>query len=82
MEFNYVGNDLYSIEIIKDEINSIFINTENDIFIKKIKKQTQTITSYGYGTIVNSFYKDAKEVGIPDSIIMAVSYTHLRAHET
>ena len=74
MEFNYVGDDLYSIEIIKDEVNSIFINTENEIFIKKIKKQTQTITSYGYGTIVNSFYKDAKEVGIPDSIIMDFAY--------
>ena len=74
MEFNYVGDDLYSIEIIKDEVNSIFINAENEIFIKKIKKQTQTITSYGYGTIVNSFYKDAKEVGIPDSIIMDFAY--------
>ena len=74
MEFNYVGDDLYSIEIIKDEVNSIFINTGNEIFIKKIKKQTQTITSYGYGTIVNSFYKDAKEVGIPDSIIMDFAY--------
>ena len=74
MEFNYVGDNLYSIEIIKDEVNSIFINTENEIFIKKIKKQTQTITSYGYGTIVNSFYKDAKEVGIPDSIIMDFAY--------
>ena len=74
MEFNYVGDDLYSIEIIKDEVNSIYINTENEIFIKKIKKQTQTITSFGYGTIVNSFYKDAKEVGIPDSIIMDFAY--------
>ena len=74
MEFNYVGDNLYSIEIIKDEVNSIFINTENEIFIKKIKKKTQTITSYGYGTIVNSFYKDAKEVGIPDSIIMDFAY--------
>ena len=74
MEFNYVGDDLYSIEIIKDEVNSIYINTEDEIFIKKIKKQTQTITSFGYGTIVNSFYKDAKEVGIPDSIIMDFAY--------
>ena len=74
MEFNYVGDNLYSIEIIKDEVNSIYINTEDEIFIKKIKKQTQTITSFGYGTIVNSFYKDAKEVGIPDSIIMDFAY--------
>tara|TARA_B100001063_G_scaffold213783_1_gene213589 strand:+ start:2810 stop:4054 length:1245 start_codon:yes stop_codon:yes gene_type:complete len=74
MEFNYVGDDLFSIEIVKDEVNSIFINTEDKIFIKKIKKQTETITSYGYGTITNSFYKDAKKVGIPDSIIMDFAY--------
>ena len=74
MEFNYIGEVLYSIEIIKDEVNSIFINTENDISIKKIEKETQTITSFGYGAILNSFYKDAKNVGIPDSIIMDFAY--------
>jgi murein DD-endopeptidase MepM/ murein hydrolase activator NlpD len=74
MEFNYIGEVLYSIEIIKDEVNSIFINTENEISIKKIKKETQTITSLGYGAILNSFYKDAKNVGIPDSIIMDFAY--------
>ena len=74
MEFNYIGEVLYSIEIIKDEVNSIFINTENEISIKKIKKETQTITSFGYGAILNSFYKDAKNVGIPDSIIMDFAY--------
>ena len=74
MEFNYIGEVLYSIEIIKDEVNSILINTENDISIKKIKKETQTITSFGYGAILNSFYKDAKNVGIPDSIIMDFAY--------
>ena len=74
MEFNYIGEVLYSIEIIKDEVNSILINTENEISIKKIKKETQTITSFGYGAILNSFYKDAKNVGIPDSIIMDFAY--------
>ena len=74
MEFNYIGEVLYSIEIIKDEVNSIFINTENEISIKKIKKEAQTITSFGYGAILNSFYKDAKNVGIPDSIIMDFAY--------
>ena len=74
MEFNYIGEVLYSIEIIKDEVNSIFINTENEISIKKIKKETQTITSFGYGAILNSFYKDAKNVGMPDSIIMDFAY--------
>jgi murein DD-endopeptidase MepM/ murein hydrolase activator NlpD len=74
MEFNYIGEVLYSIEIIKDEVNSIFINTENEISIKKIKKETKNITSLGYGAILNSFYKDAKNVGIPDSIIMDFAY--------
>ena len=74
MEFNYIGEVLYNIEIIKDEVNSISINTENEISIKKIKKETQTITSFGYGAILNSFYKDAKNVGIPDSIIMDFAY--------
>ena len=74
MEFNYIGEVLYSIEIIKDEVNSIFINTENEISIKKIKKETQTIISFGYGAILNSFYKDAKNVGMPDSIIMDFAY--------
>ena len=45
MEFNYMGNDLLSIEIIKDEINSILIKTDTEISIKKIKKEIQTITS-------------------------------------
>ena len=31
MEFNYVGSDLISIEIVKDDINSILINIEEDI---------------------------------------------------
>ena len=74
MEFNYIGEVLYNIEIIKDEVNSISINTENEISIKKIKKEAQTITSFGYGAIINSFYKDAKNVGIPDSIIMDFAY--------
>ena len=74
MEFNYIGVDLYSIEIIKDKVNSILIDTKNEISIKEIKKEAQTITSFGYGAILNSFYKDAKNVGIPDSIIMDFAY--------
>ena len=74
MEFNYMGNDLLSIEIIKDEINSILIKTDTEISIKKIKKEIQTITSFGFGEIKDSFYKSAKDVGIPDSIIMDFAY--------
>ena len=74
MEFNYMGNDLQSIEIIKDDINSILIKTENEISIVNIKKEAQTITSFGFGEIRDSFYKSAKDVGIPDSIIMDFAY--------
>ncbi|MDC3164648.1 peptidoglycan DD-metalloendopeptidase family protein [Gammaproteobacteria bacterium] len=74
MEFNYMGNDLLSIEIIKDDINSILIKTENEISIVNIKKEAQTITSFGFGEIRDSFYKSAKDVGIPDSIIMDFAY--------
>ena len=74
MEFNYIGNDLLSIEIIKDDINSILIKTEDEISIVNIKKEAQTITSFGFGEIRDSFYKSAKDVGIPDSIIMDFAY--------
>ena len=74
MEFNYMGDDLLSIEIIKDDINSILIKTEDEISIVKIKKEAQTITSIGFGEIRDSFYKSAKDVGIPDSIIMDFAY--------
>ena len=74
MEFNYMGNDLLSIEIIKDEINSILIKTDTEISIKKIKKEIETITSFGFGEIKDSFYKSAKDVGIPDSIIMDFAF--------
>ena len=74
MEFNYMGNDLLSIEIIKDDVNSILIKTEDEISIVNIKKEAQTITSFGYGEIRDSFYKSAKDVGIPDSIIMDFAY--------
>ena len=74
MEFNYMGNDLLSIEIIKNDVNSILIKTEDEISIVNIKKEAQTITSFGFGEIRDSFYKSAKDVGIPDSIIMDFAY--------
>ena len=74
MEFNYMGNDLLSIEIIKDDVNSILIKTEDEISIVDIKKEAQTISSFGFGEIRESFYKSAKDVGIPDSIIMDFAY--------
>ena len=74
MEFNYYGETLDSIEIKKDKINSILIEINDEISISKLKKNTQTIESFGTGLISTSFYVDALKQGIPDSIIMDFAY--------
>ena len=74
MQFSYIGDELISIEIIKDEINSILIKTKDEISIKKIEKKSQIIKSINRGVITNSFFKNASQIGIPDSIIMDFAY--------
>ena len=74
MEFSYLGNTLESIQIYKDDINSIVIEIKDDIFIKKVVKEIQIIKSFATGSITSSFYKSALDVGIPDSIIMDFAY--------
>ena len=74
MQFSYIGDELISIEIIKDEINSILIKTKDKISIKKIEKKSQIIKSINKGVITNSFFKNASQIGIPDSIIMDFAY--------
>ena len=74
MQFSYIGDELISIEIIKDEINSILIKTKDEISIKKIEKKSQIIKSINKGVITNSFFKNASQIGIPDSIIMDFAY--------
>ena len=74
MQFSYIGDELISIEIIKDEINSILIRTKDEISIKKIEKKSQIIKSINKGVITNSFFKNASQIGIPDSIIMDFAY--------
>ena len=74
MQFSYIGDELISIEIIKDEINSILIKTKDEISIKKIEKKSQIIKSINKGVITNSFFKNASQMGIPDSIIMDFAY--------
>ena len=66
MQFSYIGDELISIEIIKDEINSILIKTKDEISIKKIEKKSQIIKSINKGVITNSFFKNASQIGIPD----------------
>ena len=74
MEFNYIGDNLKNIKIIKDEINSILINVSENVSIEKIEKEIQSISSFKRGEINSSFYKDALDEGIPDSIIMDFAY--------
>ena len=74
MEFNYIGEELDSIEIIKDEINSILIEVADSVSVREIEKEIKNIITFKQGTINTSFYKNALEVGIPDSIIMDFAY--------
>jgi len=74
MEFNYIGEKLESIQIIKDEINTILINISENVSLESVKKKIQTINSIKQGEITTSFYKDALKEGIPDSIIMDFAY--------
>ena len=74
MEFNYIGEKLEGIQIIKDETNSILIDISEGVSIESIKKKIQTISSIKQGEITTSFYKDALKEGMPDSIIMDFAY--------
>ena len=74
MEFNYLGENLNNIEIIKDEINSIVIIVSEEVTVEKVKKEIENIISFKQGEISTSFYKNALDIGIPDSIIMDFAY--------
>lgn len=74
MKFTYLGKDITSIEIIKDNINSILIDISDEISIKKISKAVELIKSFKSGVIRKSFYADAMDAGIPDSVIMDFAY--------
>ena len=74
MRFSYLEDKITSIEIMKDKINSLLININNDISIQKIEKNVELITSFKSGTIKSSFYQSALESDIPDSVIMDFAY--------
>ena len=74
MRFSYLEDKITSIEIMKDKINSLLININNDISIQKIEKNVELITSFKSGTIKSSFYESALESDIPDSVIMDFAY--------
>lgn len=74
MQFSYFGDQLRSIEIMKDKINSLLINVENDISIKKIEKNIELVNSFKSGEIKTSFYEAAIDSDIPESVIMDFAY--------
>ena len=74
MEFNYFGDTLQNIEIAKYELNSIVISIYEEITVNEITKNSQSLESFRKGYITTSFYSDAKNLGIPDSIIMDFAY--------
>jgi hypothetical protein len=52
----------------------LVIDINNEIKIKKIKKDVELIKSYKSGVINTSFYEAALKADIPDSIIMDFAY--------
>ena len=77
MKFSYLGENITSIEIFKDNLNSLLIDISNEIKIKKVKKDVELIQSYKSGVIQSSFYEAALMADIPDSIIMDLSLIHI-----
>jgi len=74
MRFNFMGGNLSSIEIMKDQLNSLLITISNNISIKKVQKNVELITSFKSGVIESSFYQSAIDSDIPDSVIMDFAY--------
>mgnify|MGYP001157499226 FL=1 len=74
MRFIYRGEEITSIEIAKDPINSLLIDLNSGISIKEINKEIELIKSFKSGTIKTSFYEAALDADIPDSIIMDFAY--------
>ena len=74
MKFSYLGENITSIEIFKDNLNSLLIDISNEIKIEKVKKDVELIQSYKSGVIQSSFYEAALMADIPDSIIMDFAY--------
>ena len=76
MRFEYSGENLTSIEIIKDRINSILISLNPEIVFKNITKSIELVESYKGGTIRSSFYEAALDADIPEAIIMDFAYIY------
>ena len=76
LRFEYSGENLTSIEIIKDRINSILISLNPEIVFKNITKSIELVESYKGGIIQSSFYEAALDADIPEAIIMDFAYIY------
>ena len=74
MLFEYSGEELTRIEIMKDQINSISISLTPEIVFKNISKSIELIESYNSGIIQSSFYEAALDASVPESVIMDFAY--------
>ena len=74
MRFTYLDENIISIEIRKNPINSLLINLNDGISISEINKEVELIQSFKSGIIKTSFYEAALESDIPDSVIMDFAY--------
>ena len=74
MRFTYLGEEITTIEIGKDRLNSLLIDLSNGISIQEINKEVELIQSYKSGVIKTSFYEAALDAEIPDSVIMDFAY--------
>ncbi|MDA8683477.1 peptidoglycan DD-metalloendopeptidase family protein [Gammaproteobacteria bacterium] len=74
MLFEYSGEELTRIEIMKDQINSISVSLTPEIVFKNISKSIELIEYYNSGIIQSSFYEAALDANIPESVIMDFAY--------
>ena len=74
MRFTYLDENIISIEIGKNPINSLLINLNDGVSISEINKEVELIQSFKSGIIKKSFYEAALEADIPDSVIMDFAY--------
>ena len=85
MRFEYSGETLTNIEIIKDQINSILITLDPEIIFKNITKSIELVESYKGGTIQSSIYESAQDENIPEEKIIELSLIQIgscRSHRT
>jgi murein DD-endopeptidase MepM/ murein hydrolase activator NlpD len=74
MRFTYLDDEIIKIEVIKDNINSLIIDLNDEISIVKTAKEPEIVTSFKSGIISSSFYEAGLKSDIPDSVIMDLAY--------